>query len=90
VLRTPASALSPEWLDKPVCLRVSVLFCCFAVPFDCRTISLPLCRSVALPLSLPRLSLLFFGKEVHISALFCTFLLVSHAMELEVAASSCP
>jgi hypothetical protein len=41
-------------------------------------------------LHLPRLSLLLFGKEVHFSALFCTFLLLSHAMELEVAASSCP
>jgi hypothetical protein len=57
VLRTPASALSQKWLDEPVCLRVAVLFCCFAVLFDCRAAALS------------RLSLLFFGKEVHIRAL---------------------
>jgi hypothetical protein len=43
VVQTPASALSPKWLDKPVCLRV-------ALP-HCRTVVLPLgCLNVALSL----------------------------------------
>jgi hypothetical protein len=45
VLRIPASALSPKWLDKPVCLRVVLSRCHAAVALPRLSPSLPCCTS---------------------------------------------